>query len=80
MIINIEKTRSKFLEALDFIKGDRALITSWIESSPGKSPIFKRVKPIKWGKKERKKNYHIEGIIDCIKFNYCDEIIEKKVR
>ena len=52
VIINIEKTRSKFLEALDFIKGDRVLITSWIESSPGKSPIFKRVKPIKWDKKK----------------------------
>ena len=48
VIINIEKTRSKFLEALDFIKGDRVLITSWIKPSPGKSPIFKRVKSIKW--------------------------------
>ena len=28
VIINTEKTRSKFLEALDFIKGDRVLITS----------------------------------------------------
>ena len=80
VVINIEKTISKFLEALDFIKGDRVLITSWIESSPGKSQIFKRVKPIIWGKKERKENYRIDGIIDCIRFNYCDEIIEKKVR
>ena len=47
MIINTEKTRSKFLEALDFIKGDKVLITSWIEPSPDKSPIFNRVKPIK---------------------------------
>ena len=78
MIINIEKTRSKFLKALDFIKGDRVLITSWIEPSPGKSPIFKRVKPIKGSKKERKENYNIEGIIDCIRFNYCYVIIEKK--
>ena len=65
--------RSKFLEALDFIKGDRVLKTSWIEPSPGKYPIFKWVKPIK----ERKENYNIEGVIDCIRFNYCDVIIEK---
>ena len=54
VIINTEKTRSMFLEALDFIQGDRALITSWIEPSPGKSPIFKRIKPIKGSKKEKK--------------------------
>ena len=70
MIINTEKTRSKLLEALDFIKVDKVLITSWIESSPSKSPIFKRVKPIKGRKKERKENYNIEGIINCIRFNY----------
>ena len=80
VIINIEKTRSKFLEALDFIKGDRVLITSSIESSPGESPIFKRVNQLNRIKKERKENFRIEGIIDCIRFNYCDEIIEIKVR
>ena len=53
MIINTEKTRSKFLEALDFIKRKRVLITSWIEPSPSKSPNFKRVKPIKGVKKEK---------------------------
>ena len=74
MIINTEKTRSKFLEALDFIKRKRVLITSWIEPSPSKSPNFKRVKPIK-GSKKRKDNYNIEGIIDCIKFNYFYVII-----
>ena len=41
VIINTEMTRSEFLEALNFNKGDRVLITSWIESSPGKSPIKK---------------------------------------
>ena len=54
VIINTEKTRSKFLEALDYMKRDRVLITSWIEPSPGKSPIFTRVKPIKGSKKEKK--------------------------
>ena len=49
VIINTEKTRSKFLEALDFIKGGRVLITSWIEPSPSKSLFFKRIKPIKGG-------------------------------
>ena len=78
MIINTEKSRSKFLEVFDFIKGDRVLITLWIEPSPCKSPNFKRVKPIKGRKKERKENYNIEGIIDCIRFNYSYVIIEKQ--
>ena len=59
VIINTKKTRSKFLEALDFIKGDRVLITLWIEPSPNKSPIFKRFKQIKENKKENKENYKI---------------------
>ena len=61
VIINTEKTRSKFLEALDFIKGDRVLITSWIEPSPGKSRIFKRIKPIKGRKKKEKKTTTLKG-------------------
>ena len=77
VIINTGTVISKFLEALDFFKGYRVLITLWIEPSPGKSPIFKRVKPIKGSKKERKENYNIEGIIDCIRFNYCYVIIKK---
>ena len=77
VIINLEKTISIFLEALDFIKGERVLITSWIEPSPDKFPIFKRLKIIK-GNKRRKENYNIKGIIDCIRFNYFYVIIEKK--
>ena len=80
VIINTEKTRLKFLEALDFIKGYRILIASSIEPSPSKSPIFKRVKATKGSKKERKKIYNIEVIIDCIRFNYCYLIIGKKIR
>ena len=53
-IIKTEKTISKFLEAF-IIKGDRVLITSWIEPSPGKSLIFKRLKPTKGSKKRKKR-------------------------
>ena len=61
MIIDTEKTRSKFLEVLYFIKGDRVLIASWIEPSPGKSIILKRVKPIKGSKKKEKKTTTLKG-------------------
>ena len=50
--------RSNILEALKFFIGDRVLITLWIEPSPDKSPILKRVKTIKGSKKERKKLHH----------------------
>ena len=33
---------------------------------------------LKGVKKKEKKNYNIEGIIDCIRINYCDVNIEKK--
>ena len=77
MWLKYREDEIKVFRSFDFIKGDRVLINSWIEPSPGKSPIFKRLKPIKGSKKERKDNYNIEGIIDFIRCNYCYIIIDK---
>ena len=77
VIINIEKSRKNFIQEIDYDVGDSVLITSWLLELPNKRiRSFKREKPLKGTKGERKEIHSIKGTITKKGFYYC--IVEAK--
>ena len=77
VIINTEKSRKNFIQEIDYDVGDSVLITSWLLELPIKRIIsFKREKPLKGIKEERKEIHSIKGTITKKGLYYC--IVEVK--
>ena len=77
VIINTEKPRKSFIQEIDYSVGDSVLITSWLLKLPNKRiRSFKREKPLKGTKRERKEIYCIKGAITKKGLYFC--IVEIK--
>ena len=64
VIINTEKPRKNFIQEIDPDAGDSASTTPWLLESPNKRiRSFKREKPLKGTKWERKEIHSIKGAI-----------------
>ena len=64
-IVNTEKSRKNFIQEIDYDVGDSVLITLWLLELPNKRiRSFKREKPLKGTKGERKKIHSIRGAIN----------------
>ena len=64
VIINTEKFSKKFIKEIDYDVGDSALITSRLLELPNKRiRSFKKEKPLKRTKWERKEIHSIKGTI-----------------